>query len=118
MRLAAAVQRIAQGRQQVVVQYVTSSQPAGVVVANSNAGNKVKLQVSAGAHPQPNTSVPDETGNDEQTAQSDLTGAGFNVISVQWPVSDPSSDGAVVAETPTGQAPKGSSIVIYVGASQ
>jgi beta-lactam-binding protein with PASTA domain len=118
MRLAAAVQKIAQGRQQVVVQYVTSSQPAGVVVANSSTGGKVQLQVSAGTHPQSSTSVPDETGQDVQSAQSDLTSAGFSVISVQWPVSDPSNDGVVVAETPTGHAPAGTSIVIYVGAAQ
>jgi beta-lactam-binding protein with PASTA domain len=117
MRLAAAVQRIVQGRQQVVVQYVTSSQPVGVVVANSGTGGKVQLQVSAGAHPQPSTSVPDETGQDAQTAQSDLTSAGFSVITAQWPVSDPSNDGVVVAETPAGRAPSGVAVVIYVGAT-
>jgi hypothetical protein len=37
---------------------------------------------------------------------------------VQWPVSDPSNDGVVVAETPTGRAPGGASIVIYVGVAQ
>jgi hypothetical protein len=118
MRVNAAVQKIAQGRQQVIVQYVTSTQPTDVVVANSNVGNKVKLQVSAGAHPQPGTTVPDETGNDEQTAQDDLTSAGFSVVTVQWPVSDPASDGTVVYETPSGQAPKGSTVVLYIGSSK
>lgn len=118
MRLGAAVQKIAQGRQQVVVQYVTSSQPAGVVVANSSAGGKVRLQVSAGTHPQPATSVPDETGQDEQSARDDLSSAGFSVITVQWPVSDASNDGVVVAETPTGQAPDGATVVLYVGSAQ
>jgi beta-lactam-binding protein with PASTA domain len=118
MRLSAAVQKIAQGRQQVVVRYVTSSQPAGVVVASSSAGGKVQLQVSAGAHPQSATAVPDETGQDEQSTQSDLSSAGFSVIAVQWPVSDPSNDGVVVAETPAGQAPNGATVVIYVGVSQ
>jgi beta-lactam-binding protein with PASTA domain len=117
MRLSAAVQKIAQGRQQVIVQYVSSSQPAGVVVANSNAGNKVQLQISAGAHPQPSTSVPDTTGEDAPTAQQGLTSAGFSVLTVQWPVSDASTDGTVVYQTPSGQAPKGSTVVIYVGAA-
>jgi beta-lactam-binding protein with PASTA domain len=117
MRLPKAVQTIAEGRQQVVVQYVASSEPAGVVVANSNAGNRVKLQVSAGAHPQQSTTVPDTTGEDSATAQSDLTDAGFSVLSVQWPVSDPSSDDTVVFQTPAGQAPKGSTIVIYIGSA-
>jgi beta-lactam-binding protein with PASTA domain len=117
MRLSTAVQKIAQGRQQVVVQYVTSSQPAGVVVANSNAGNKVQLQVSAGAHPQASASVPDTTGEDASTAQHDVTSAGFSVLTVQWPVSDASSDGVVVYQTPTGQAPKGSTVVLYIGSA-
>jgi beta-lactam-binding protein with PASTA domain len=117
MRLDAAVQKIAQGRQQVIVQYIASSQPAGVVVANSNAGNKVELQISAGAHPQPSASVPDTTGEDAPTAQHDLTSAGFSVLTVQWPVSVASSDGTVVYQTPSGQAPKGSTVVVYVGAA-
>lgn len=118
MRLGAAAQRIADGRQQVVVQYVSSSQPAGVVVANSSTGGKVQLQVSAGPHPQPSTSVPDETGQDAQSAQSDLASAGFAVITVQWPVSDPSNDGVVVAATPSGRAPGGAFVVIYIGVAQ
>lgn len=118
MRLAAAVQKIVQGRQQVVVRYVTSTQPAGVVVANSSSGGKVLLQVSAGVHPQPATTVPDETGQDAQSAQGDLTSAGFSVITAQWPVSDAASDGVVVAETPIGQAPRGAAVVIYIGAAQ
>jgi serine/threonine-protein kinase len=117
IRLRAALQTFAEGRQQVVVQYVASTQPAGVVVANSNAGNKVKLQVSAGPKPKPATSVPDTTGEDAATAQQDLTDAGFTVLTVRWPVSDPASDGVVVAQTPT-SAPDGSTIVIYVGAAQ
>jgi beta-lactam-binding protein with PASTA domain len=117
MRLQAAVQKIAQGRQQVVVQYVTSTQAAGVVVANSTAGNKVRLQVSAGARPQAATAVPDETGQDSKAAESDLTSAGFSVLTVDWPVSDAASEGTVVYETPAGQAPRGSTVVIYVGST-
>jgi beta-lactam-binding protein with PASTA domain len=118
MRLGAAVQKIVQGRQQVVVQYVTSAQPVGVVVANARtATGKVRLQVSAGPHPQPASPVPDETGQDAQSARSDLEAAGFSVLTVQWPVSDASNDGVVVAETP-GQAPDGATVVLYVGSAQ
>jgi beta-lactam-binding protein with PASTA domain len=117
LRLGTAVQKILTGRQQVVVQYVTSTQPAGVVVANSNAGSRVKLRVSAGAHPQPSTTVPDEMGSDQATAESDLTDAGFTVRTVQWPVSDPASDGLVVYQTPSGSAPQGSTVVLYVGSA-
>jgi beta-lactam-binding protein with PASTA domain len=119
MRLAQAVQQIVQGRQQVIVQYVTSAKPAGVVVGNSRAGSRERLQVSAGPHPKPAASVPDVTGEDASSAQSDLQAAGFSVIVAQWPVSDPSNDNNVVDETPAvgDQAPQGSAVVIYVGSS-
>jgi beta-lactam-binding protein with PASTA domain len=115
VRLQTAVQRIAQGRQRVIVQYVTSSKPVGVVVSSSIAGSRERLQVSAGPSPKPATSVPDVTGEDSTTAEQDLQAAGFTAIEVQWPVSDTSQDGAVVYETPSGQAPRGSAIVVYVG---
>jgi serine/threonine-protein kinase len=117
MRLSQAVQKIAQGRQQTIVTYATSSQPAGVVVSNSKSGSRVQLQVSAGAHPKPARDVPDVGGEDRATAEQDLQAAGFTVLEVQWPVSDQSQDGTVVYETPSGgeQAPGGSAIVIYIG---
>jgi beta-lactam-binding protein with PASTA domain len=115
LHLQTAVQRIAQGRQQVIVQYVTSSKPVGVVVSSSVAGSRERLQVSAGPSPKPATSVPDVTGEDSTTAEQDLQAAGFTAIEVQWPVSDASQDGMVVYETPAVQAPRGSAIVIYVG---
>jgi beta-lactam-binding protein with PASTA domain len=71
--------------------------------------------VSAGPSPKPATSVPDVTGEDSTTAEQDLQAAGFTAIEAQWPVSDTSQDGMVVYETPAGQAPRGSAIVIYVG---
>jgi Bacteriocin-protection, YdeI or OmpD-Associated/PASTA domain len=87
----------------------------GVVVSNSTAGSQERLRVSAGPNPKPATSVPDVTAEDAATAQQDLQAAGFTVIQVQWPVSDQSQNGMVVYEAPTGQAPEGSAIVIYVG---
>jgi serine/threonine-protein kinase len=117
MRLQQAIQKITQGRQQAIVVYVASAQPAGIVVANSRAGSRERLQVSAGSNPQPATTVPDVTGEDAATAQQHLQAAGFTVIQATWPVSDSTQDGLVVYETPAGghQAPKGSAIVIYVG---
>lgn len=117
MRLQQAIQKITQGRQQAIVVYVSSAQPVGVVVANSTAGSRERLQVSAGPNPQTPTNVPDVTGEDAATAQQDLQAAGFTVIQAKWPVSDSTQDGQVVYETPAGgrQAPKGSAIVIYVG---
>jgi beta-lactam-binding protein with PASTA domain len=119
MRLGAAVQKLAQGRQQAIVVYVTSSKPAGVIVSNSRAGSRERLQVSSGPNPGVSTSVPDVTGEDAATAQQDLQSAGFTVIQSSWPVSDSSQDGLVVAETPASgqQVPKGAAVVIYVGSA-
>jgi beta-lactam-binding protein with PASTA domain len=119
LRLRQAIQKIVHGRQQAIVDYTASSRPAGVVVANATAGSRERLQVSAGAQPNPLTSVPDVTGEDAATAVQDLQSAGFTVIQAKWPVSDSSRFGQVVYETPLGgrQAPSGSAIVLYVGAS-
>jgi beta-lactam-binding protein with PASTA domain len=115
MQLSAAVQKITQGRQQVIVVYVASSKPAGVVVSNATVGSRERLAVSAGAQPQSSTSVPDVTGESADKASHDLSGAGFKVLEVQWPVSDQSQDGMVTYETPTGSAPRGVAVVVYVG---
>jgi hypothetical protein len=40
------------------------------------------------------------------------------VITADWPVGDPASDGVVVFETPGDRAPQGAAIVLYVGAAQ
>ena len=119
MRLGPAVQRIADGRQQVLVTYVASSRPLGVVVASSTAGSRVRLQVSAGTSPKPATDVPDVTGEDASSAQQDLEAAGFTVVEVTWPVSDPANDGVVTFETPASgaQIPDGSTVVVYVGSA-
>jgi beta-lactam-binding protein with PASTA domain len=118
MRLSQAVQKIVQGRQQVIVQYVASTKPAGVVVASTTAGSRERLQVSAGSQPSADADVPDVTGEDAATAASDLRSAGFTVVQAQWPVSDASQDGTVVYETPAGgqQVPGGVAIVIYSAA--
>lgn len=118
MRLSQAVQKIVQGRQQVIVQYVASSKPAGVVVGSTIAGSRERLQVSAGPQPAASVDVPDVTGEDAATAAGDLRSAGFTVVQAQWPVSDASEDGTVVYETPAGgqQAPRAVAIVIFVAA--
>jgi len=118
MRLTDAVQKIADGRQQVIVQYVTSTQPAGVVVSNAREGSRERLQVSAGPHPKPGRDVPDVTNQDSATAEQALRSAGFSVLEVRWPVSDQTRDGVVTYQTPSGtQVPQGSTIVIFVGAA-
>jgi beta-lactam-binding protein with PASTA domain len=119
MRLDAAARQIAAGRQQAIVEYVPSSQPAGVVVSNAREGGKERLRVSAGPNPAREREVPDTSGEDASTAQQDVRSAGFTVIQVSWPVSDESSDGVVVYQTPDagGSVPEGSAVVLYVGST-
>lgn len=116
MQLDPAVQKIAQGRQQAIVEYVASAKPAGIVVSNGTVGTKMRLSVSAGPNPQPATNLADVSGESAAKAQSELQSAGFTVVTVQWPVTDQSVDGTVVYETPTGggKLPRGLAIVLYV----
>jgi beta-lactam-binding protein with PASTA domain len=120
MRLAAAIQKLAAGRQQAIVAYVVSAtQPAGVIVANRPSGSRERLAVSAGPQRKPQNSVPDVSGEDAPTARQDLQAAGFSAITVDWPVSDSVQDGLVVAEAPARGAtvPAGVAIVLYVGSA-
>ncbi|MCW2976790.1 MAG: hypothetical protein JWM06_2071 [Actinomycetia bacterium] len=119
MQVARAVEKIAQGRQQAIVLYVASAKPAGIVVSNGTVGSKMRLAVSGGPTPSASTDVPDVRGEDAAQAQSDLQSAGFSVLTVQWPVSDQSTVGTVVYETPAGgaKAPRGVTVVVYVGAT-
>jgi serine/threonine-protein kinase len=57
------------------------------------------------------------TGEDEATATVDLQNAGFTVDSVDSATSDPSEDGVVLDESPSGgsHAADGSSVTITVG---
>jgi serine/threonine-protein kinase len=117
------------------VKYVPSTQPARTVVSQwPRAGKKVRqgtgvlLNVSNGARPSSGSSaggssgtakavVPDVTGEDEATATVDLQNAGFTVDSVDSATSDPSEDGVVLDESPSGgsHAADGSSVTITVG---
>jgi beta-lactam-binding protein with PASTA domain len=117
MQLARAVEKIAQGRQQAIVLYVASTKPAGIVVSNGTVGSKMRLAVSAGPKPGSASDRPDVIGEDAAQAQSDLESAGFSVLTVQWPVSDQSTNGTVVYQTPAGggTAPRGVTIVLYIG---
>jgi beta-lactam-binding protein with PASTA domain len=119
MRLRDAVQQIVQGRQQVIVTYAGSNQPLGVVLSSSRAGSREQLQVSAGPRPKPAHSVPDVSEEDLSTAEQDLRAAGFFIVPVDWPVSDASRDGVVVAQTPAAgtSIPQGVVVVVYIGSA-
>jgi serine/threonine-protein kinase len=106
------------------IAYVTSTNPAGQVVAQNPTpntsvakGSRVRLNVSVGPNPQASKTVPDVTGQDEQTATATLRQAGFTVDAFDEATTDQSQDGVVVDEEPPGgtSAPKGSVVTIYIG---
>jgi Uncharacterized vancomycin resistance protein len=59
--------------------------------------------------------VPDVVGQGAAAATATLAGAGFAVTEVSTDVADPAQDGIVVAVSPTGWVPPGSTVTITVG---
>jgi eukaryotic-like serine/threonine-protein kinase len=84
--------------------------------ANTNAakGSTVTIFVSSGPN---QATVPLVVGLSQAQAQSQLTAAGFQVNVTNTPVIDPSQDGIVQSQTPSGntQANPGSTVTIVVG---
>jgi len=98
---------------------VASDQPKDIVVAQDPSGSAasgatITLSVSKGPK---ESSVPDVTNQDEQSARSTLQSAGFKVSVQQQEVGDPASNGIVLDQNPAGgtKAPKGSTVTITVG---
>jgi beta-lactam-binding protein with PASTA domain len=104
----------------VTVVQVRSDEPAGTVVRQSphagaelRKGAAVRLAVSTG--PQ-TVDVPDVTGLDEDSARSELEGAGFEVRVIDQETTDPTEDGVVLAQEPAGgTATEGSVVTLTVG---
>ena len=106
------------------VVYVSSSQPANRVVSQLPApgtslrpGARVRVNVSTGPNPKPNTAVPDVVGQDQATAAQTLRDAGFTVAVLNRPTADQSKDGLVVEQQPRANAniPGGSQVTIFIG---
>jgi beta-lactam-binding protein with PASTA domain len=106
------------------VVYVPSSQPANRVISQSSApgttlkpGSRVRVNVSTGPNPQPNTAVPSVVGQDQATAAQSLRDAGFKVAVLNRPTADQSKDGLVVEQQPRAGSniPAGLQITIFVG---
>jgi beta-lactam-binding protein with PASTA domain/predicted Ser/Thr protein kinase len=101
-----------------------SDQTEGTVIAQEPAassfapkGSTITLTVSKG----PQTKgVPSVENTDEQTATSQLEGSGFRVKVVRQDTTDPSLDGIVISQDPSGgsQAKPGSKVTIVVGSYQ
>ena len=114
----------------VAVVYVPSNEPAGSVVAQAQSpgtelepGDTVQLNVSTGPDPPEQTAVPDVRGREQNPARDLLTDAGFEVLALEEETTNSSSVGFVLSQTPEGGAsipganiPRGSLVIIYVGA--
>jgi serine/threonine-protein kinase len=106
------------------VVYVRSSQPANRIVSQLPApgtslrpGARVRVNVSTGPNPKPNTAVPNVVGQDQATAAQTLRDAGFKVAVLNRPTADQSKDGLVVEQQPRANAniPAGSQVTIFIG---
>ncbi len=93
---------------------VISQSPASPDKAKT--GSTVDLTVAGAA---PTVTVPSVVGEDADKAQSDLKAAGFKVRVQNVAPTNPSQlDNQVVAQSPTGSAPKGSRVTISVVKTQ
>jgi beta-lactam-binding protein with PASTA domain len=106
------------------VSYQTSQQPLGQVLSQNPAADakvaprtRVQLIVSEGPNPGSPTQLPDVTGEDQATAQTDLENAGFQVIVVRRTGTGQES-GTVVEEAPGAGTSLGQNdfVAIYVAA--
>lgn len=104
------------------VRYVPSDAPLGTVVAQAQdpgteleRGDTVQINVSPGAEPPADASVPDVAGRREPAARNALERAGFEVLAIELEALEP---GVVASQSPPGGAsvPGGSLVILYVGA--
>ena len=115
----------------VAVVYVPSNEPAGSVVAQAQSpgtelesGDTVQLNVSTGPDPPEQTAVPDVTGREQNPAREQLSAAGFEVLALEQETTDSTRVGLVLSQTPSGNVasipgasiPRGSLVILYVGA--
>jgi beta-lactam-binding protein with PASTA domain len=117
----AAKQKLENAGFKVDTKQVPSTEPKGTVVAQFPAagqtakrGASIRINVSAGDG---RTAVPDVTGDDEATARQRLEKAGFTVNVVDQDTTDPTEDGIVLDQDPTGgdRRKPGAEITIVVG---
>jgi beta-lactam-binding protein with PASTA domain/predicted Ser/Thr protein kinase len=98
----------------------TESDPGTVLRQTPAAGTKVakggKVTLTVAKEPKP-VDVPDVVGEGANAATQVLQGAGFKVARTETPTDNLDEDGHVTAQEPSGgQAKKGSTVTITVGA--
>jgi beta-lactam-binding protein with PASTA domain len=105
------------------VRYVSSTQPAGRIVAQRPSSGSlrrnspVRLNVSTGPNPAAASSVPNVVGQDQASALSALRQAGFRVVTLFRKTTDASKQGVVIEQQPPAgsSVPRGLYVAIFVG---
>jgi eukaryotic-like serine/threonine-protein kinase len=107
------------GGYQLQQQTVSNTAAQGTIVGQSPAagspitkGEVVTVQVSNGP---PEVAIPNVVGMSVHDATAELTAAGFQVSVSQGVFGGGGGGGTVASESPTGQAPKGSTITLTTG---
>jgi beta-lactam-binding protein with PASTA domain len=109
----------------VAVAYVPSQEAAGSVVAQAQAagtelsrGSSVQLNVSTGADPEAEATVPRTTGSRLDGGRDQLEQAGFEVLALTvGEDGEVRNESTIVSQSPAGGAsiPRGSLVLVYVG---
>jgi len=96
---------------------VSAGAPAPKGKAKGRAKGEVKPAKQEKSQQPATASVPSVIGEDEEAASADLQTAGFSVSTVDRQTGDPSDDGVVVDQDPSGgsSADAASTVTIYVG---
>ena len=121
--LAEAARAFADEGLKVAVASVPSQEAAGRVVAQARPagtelrrGDTVQLNVSEGAEPQADTSVPRVTGQELEDGRSALEQAGFEVLALAVGDREIRNESTILSQSPGGGAsvPRGSLVLVYV----
>jgi len=105
------------------VAYVPSDEPQGRVIAQAKAagseaerGDTVQVNVSIGAEPAADASVPSVAGRRLDEARQALEQAGFEVLALDLSGDELRNSSAIGSQTPAGGAsiPGGSLVILYV----
>ena len=121
--LADAARAFADEGLKVAVRYVPSSEAAGRVVAQAQPagtertrGDTVQLNVSKGAEPATDASVPDVVGRRADQARRVLEQAGFEVLAVNLGQDEVRNEDTVGSQSPGAGAsiPRGALVLLYV----
>ncbi len=123
LAMTAGVRRLNAAGLRPIVRYVPSTRRAGIILTQAPAtgtaprGSRVRVSVSEGPNPAAATTVPNVVGQDQTSAASALSQAGFKVLVLFRKTSNQSQDGTVIDEQPAAGAsiPGGSYVAIFVG---